>query len=327
MSHWKSMIGHGYSIATGLLTGKENFRAVGYNAGVGASLEDVAEQGGLINRPAVATAMQIDGSSAVDTGVVIYTSTTTGGSTTTLVDGVQDFTAGAVVAVGDMILLDDDVEFGVVSNVTPTTLTVDPAFSGGVSVGVGDNYRIVDKDAGGLGAQVMEVEGLDGSYAQQSEFVITNGVGTQNLAKSFLRVNSLHVMFLGGDETATGTILLEDQATGAVTYAQITSGGNQMFQALYTVPEGKTMYITDWQCSASGNMAARIMLRAMADHDDHAFVPNVFLFQDLAFVESSAAVMVFPLPIRVLARADVKVSAIGTGPGAEVAASFGFWIE
>lgn len=175
---------------------------------------------------------------------------------------------------------------------------------------------------------MVEVEGLDGDYLEQSEFVITNGAGTRNLTKSYLRINTFHSMLVGTDgAVSSGTILLEDQATGLVTYSQVTVGGNMSLVCHYTVPVGKTMYITDWSASASGTKPILVILRATVDLDDRARVPGVFLYQDNYVIEASAVFKTFSLPLKVPGKSDVKTSARALSVSGEAAASIGFWLE
>lgn len=315
-----------YDVAVGNIAGKVSRRAIGYNQNVGAAIEDLAEQGGIINRPTVATAMQIDGASAVDTGVVGYTSTATGGSTVTLEDTAQDFTAGVIVIPGDLVLLDDDGAFGIVTGVAPTVLTCAAGFEGAVPEN-GDNYRVIDRSAGGLGAQVVQVEGLDAGYGERTEFVVTNGIGTRACVYTYLRINMFRTIYTGGNETGAGTILLEDQATGIVTYAQISAAANMMLQALYTVPVGKTLYITDLRGGALGGAPVRLFLRATVDYTARVYLPDVFQFQDVILAWDSYQSIVYPSPLKMPARTDIKVSAVGTAAVPECAGSFGWWTE
>lgn len=317
-------------ISRGLLSGKTNFRGLGYNFNVGSAIEDVTEYGGsIVQIGSAGVAMQIDGAHADDTGVANFSGTATGGSVTTLVDTAKDFTAGGTpVVVGDIVINDTLLQLAVVTGVTATTLTFADGYGDGSAGSSGDSYRILDVSAGGTGAQLVEVNGLDVDWAEQSEFVLPNGTGTRNLVNTYRRVNSFHVMCNGTDGGATtGTILLEDQATGAITYAQITAGGNMMLQAYYTIPAGKTGYITDWVASATGSQAARVLLRARAGFNDRVLLPNTFLFQDVITVQDASVHHVLPIPIRVPAKSDIKVSAFGTASGAAVATSFGFWLE
>jgi hypothetical protein len=142
-----------------------------------------------------------------------------------------------------------------------------------------------------------------------------------------LRINTFHAMFTGGNETGAGIILLEDQATGLVTYAQISALGNLMLQALFTVPRGKVAYVTDWHAGSSGGQPARIVLRATVDYDDRVYLPDVFLFQDIIVAQNSTQDIVFPAPLRMPAFTDIKVSAIGAATTPAIGASFGFWLE
>ena len=229
---------------------------LGYNAALpNGVLEDITELSANVILPTTAATGFIDSTSANDAGVASYTATATGGTTTTLVDTGEDFTAGSIVAVGDLVLLDDDVAFGVVTTVAVTTLTCADGFVSDAGAAItpasGDNYRILDKSAGGTGAQVVELHTLSATYAAQSEFVIPNGITAVATTKSAMRYNNLHVMDAGSGGVAAGTIYAQDDAAGTNKYISIGAGGNMSLQAHFTVPLGKTVYIVHWSGYAS----------------------------------------------------------------------------
>jgi CheY-specific phosphatase CheX len=306
-----------------VISGHEYFRVIGYNGSVGTTMVDIAEYGDVL-QIASAIAMQIDGADAADTGVVNHSGTSTGGTATTLTDTGADFTAGTPVVAGDVVINDTIMELAVVTTVTATVLTFSNSYSNGGQAGAGDAYRILDKSAGGNNAQLLEVNGLDGDYAAQSEFILTNGTGTRNLVNSYLRVNSFHVMVQGVDgNNAAGDILLEDQATGAITYNQISLGGNMSLQAYYTVPAGKIAYISEWVVGSGGNKAARVFLWGQADYHNRAYVPGVFMFQDVVTIQGTSLPILLEYALKFPPKCDIKISAIAEGIGTEISGSFG----
>ncbi len=316
-------------ISKGEVAGHENFRALGYNSSIGATLEDITESGIDVPLPNTARGLEVLSSAAADAGVLLSSGTATGGSATTLVDSGADFVTDGIAA-GDLVLNDEDGSTAIVLTVDDlNTLTFTTPLPNGDIFDSGDAYRLVDDSAGGVGAKVVEVHALDSNFDPFDEFVILNGITPVGMVSSAIRINNFHSMFVGvAGGVSSGNIDVREIAVPANIMNRIGAGGNMTLQCFHTVPNGKVMFITDWSAGSSGNKPIRMILRATVDFSDRAYLPGVFQFQDIIIAQDGTTAKEFPLPLRVPCTADVKVSAniIGAGIG-EGSASFGFWLE
>lgn len=85
------------------------------------------------------------------------------------------------------------------------------------------------------------ISGLDAAWALQTETVTLNGTTNVTTAKSFLRINSMVLTSPGtGQASNVGVITAKN---GGVTYAQINAGIGRNQAALYSVPNGYTLYL------------------------------------------------------------------------------------
>lgn len=85
------------------------------------------------------------------------------------------------------------------------------------------------------------ITGLDANWDIQTETVTLNGTTNVNTTKSFLRINSIIMTSPGtGQTTNVGIITAKN---GGVTYAQINAGIGRSQAAIYSVPNGYTMYL------------------------------------------------------------------------------------
>ncbi len=85
------------------------------------------------------------------------------------------------------------------------------------------------------------ITGLDSTWNLQTETVTLNGTTNVNTTKSFLRINSMIMPSPGtGQTTNVGIITAKN---GGITYAQINAGIGRSQAAIYSVPNGYTMYL------------------------------------------------------------------------------------
>ena len=85
------------------------------------------------------------------------------------------------------------------------------------------------------------ISGLDAAWALQTETVTLNGTTNVTTAKSFLRINSMILTSPGtGQASNVGVITAKN---GGITYAQINAGIGRNQAALYSVPNGYTLYL------------------------------------------------------------------------------------
>jgi len=176
--------------------------------------------------------------------------------------------------------------------------------------------------AAGAGAQVIEIHGLDGNWNEVNETIIMNGVAAVTTVYQYIRINQAHVIRAGANGIATGPILISN---GATEYYRIGAGSNTSQQALFTIPQGKTGYITSWTSGAAGK-DTRFILRITSDIYNSSLLP-VFNTHDICVSSSGTTVRSFNIPIKCPAKSDIKISCNTTLAGGIASASFRLWLE
>jgi hypothetical protein len=179
-------------------------------------------------------------------------------------------------------------------------LTISGGFSAGGS-GSGRAYSILDVSAK-TGAQAVQVNYLDGSYAEKSEIILLNGttvVPTVNL--NIFRVNGFRVIAAGTLLVPLGNITIRHLSDTPV-YSFITAGFNRARNIMYTVPANNVDPTTKFR---TGNL----------------FYP---------FTESLAQNTTIPIPLsiptKLLEKTDIKVSCFASATGVIVVSLRG-WLE
>lgn len=172
--------------------------------------------------------------------------------------------------------------------------------------------------AAGTGMRQVMIHYLDNAYAVQTETVTLNGTTPVNtVATNILRINGIHAVAVGAGGTSAGNISITN---GGVTYGYISAGSNTARQAVYTVPAGKTGYISHWQASSGSTGAHFCQIILQATTHDGVLWPGVFLLQDEQGTQNGGISVTFPTPIPIPAQTDVKISAISDGGTANVIA-------
>ncbi len=184
--------------------------------------------------------------------------------------------------------------------------------------------------AGGVGARHVEIHYLDTSYAEHDELVTLNGTAAVNtVATNILRINDFHVTDAGSSKSAVGNIDIKNLA-GTETYSRIAATRNASLQAIWTVPEGMTLYITSWKCGAfqSSGKISFIMLRTTSDNDA-VLHPGLFMHKDIVSLYNNHAVVPFAAPIKVPAGADITITGVADKNDSLATISGGFegWYE
>lgn len=127
----------------------------------------------------------------------------------------------------------------------------------------------VADDAAGAGAQKVTIEGLDENWMEASETLATAGASVS--ASTTTRFIRIHKAFVPEDGAGTYTgdnasdVMIE--TTGGIEVACIMAGSGETHLGLYSVPAGKTAYLTNvrgfWDGKKNGTM--RIYQRPAAD--------------------------------------------------------------
>lgn len=150
----------------------------------------------------------------------------------------------------------------------------------------------------------VKVFGLDENWVEINETVTLDatdpsatGVTTTN---TYIRVFR---MYNNNGTDFTGNILAK---IGATTHAQITAGENQTLMAVYSVPAGKTLYVTRGYISqgssdTSAYITGRLALRTFG---------GVFRTQALVNVLNNTVEFDWEVPIRIPEKSDLEARAI-----------------
>lgn len=174
---------------------------------------------------------------------------------------------------------------------------------GGIYSYPGSALAMTVTSAGGATDEDVKVTvlGLDGDFAEAQQEVTLNGSGTATTTQTFRRVFRAYV---SGSQAPTGNITI---ANGGTTYAQITNGENQTLMAVYTVPAGKTFYLTNGTAThgtgTSGGvfMTVRFMTREFG---------GVFRTATKIDIVESEVLFPFTFPLRLPEKTDLEVRAI-----------------
>lgn len=330
---------YGFDIAEGGILSHEPFSKIGYlpslTKDVNTDVWSYAATQPVYLFPTAEMGMEVTSSNNVDDiGVVIKTGTIERGSETILEDDDVDFTAATAVAVGDCVILDKSgasPEYGFVTAVTSAhKLTLAGGFSRGGSALRGRTYSIVDESAK-AGAQVVEIGYLNGSFAEKREIVSLNGTGVvATVGLTLYRINSFRVIAAGANKVPTGNISLRHIDNTPV-YSYITAGFNRARNAMYTVPAGKDLFVTDlatgYATSGSPNKEyARVTTRANMDPTTKFKTDGIFYpFTDV-LVQNVTVPLELTIPTRIPEKTDIKISAVASASGIIVSSLRG-WLE
>lgn len=175
----------------------------------------------------------------------------------------------------------------------------------------------------GTGARTVTVQGLDTNYNVVEE---TLSVNNTEGSVEFLRVFRAFVATAGSILTnddiikistgagGTGTLL----ATIGIIGTGTTFGLGQTQLALYTIPAGKTGYLTNWQVGG-GTYNDSITATLLARELDGADVP--FRSRDIMDVPGGFHTRNYNVPYRFPEKTDIEVRAIAS-TGSVVSSSF-----
>jgi hypothetical protein len=217
-------------------------------------------------------------------------------------------------------------KFGENPDITASS-TEDLTFSGTINwLTAGDNIRVkaggnAADAAAGAGAQKVFVEGLLSSdWTVATEEITLNADGTlasASTSQSFIRVYRAYVTDTGTyTGVNTGNITLETD--GGTELIVIPAGLGQSESSAYTVPAGKTAYITRFDATVDSAKAADVVLWQRQDADD-VTTPFSSKRQIARFPQLvGPGVHPFPAYVSVPEKTDLWVTAT-TGSGANTA--------
>ena len=169
-----------------------------------------------------------------------------------------------------------------------------------------------EDSAAGDGARTVTILGLDNNFNEIEETVTVNGAAT---TLEFLRVYRAFVATAGVTTTNEGNVLISTGAGGTGTVlADIgtigtgtTFGLGQTQLALYTVPAGKTGYLTTWNvgCAPMNNKATVVLKSRELDGG------APFRTKDIVDLVGGYHTQNYSIPLRFPEKTDIEVVASG----------------
>lgn len=238
----------GTEVARGLIDNYDINKKFGRNSDIdtGSAPEDVWNGGGLYTgfNATSAETLEFFSSDANDVGALVSSGTATGGDDTTLIDSAATFISDGV-AVGDAVLNDTQVLFGIITSVdSETQVTVFRMEDGEDQTNpnaVGDAYRIAT--ASSTGAAVMKVFPLDGNFARITQFIILNGTTAVDLVGTAKRQDTAFIVLAGSSGTNEGQITGRQKTTTANVTMVMPAEGGRTAICCATVPSGELWII------------------------------------------------------------------------------------
>lgn len=172
-----------------------------------------------------------------------------------------------------------------------------------------------DDVVGGAGANSVEIQGLDTDYNVVLEDVNLGATSTTE----FLRVFRVRVKTSGSHGTNWGDVSVTG---GGKTLAIIDGGPNnapgvgQTFMCVYTVPAGKTAYLTQWAVS-SGKQNADTLAKFMSRPFDN----GSWNTKDIVEIQANNYIKDYKVPLKFNEKTDIEVRAY-SGTGSTAASTF-----
>jgi hypothetical protein len=324
-----------YDVAEGNIADHIAFAKIGFTPTMTTTVSDVWSGAGVYVPPTAEAGLEVRSSSTSDAGTTIHSGTLTGGSATTVVDTGADFTGGTAVVAGDCVLLNKAStapEFGYVTSVAATTLTVAGGFSRGIGGTAGRTYHVIDKSAA-TGAQAVQVCYLDAALANKCEIVITNGTTVvPTVLLDFYRINAFRVVAAGSASATVGVVDIRNLADTPI-YHRILAGFTRGRNSFYTVPAGKKLYLTEvvfsYGYSANQTHYTRLYLRATQFENtigDTFLTPGIFYPYAEVICANTSQQVTLDTPKAFGAGVDLKFSGLATVAGVAQCSMRG-WLE
>ena len=179
-------------------------------------------------------------------------------------------------------------------------------------------------DQAAMRGKNIEVQGLDASWNLVIQIVALNASNTSIpvvLATPFIRVFRMKVLT---NTVADSDISVHD-ATALDYYATITAGNNQTLMAIYTVPAGKTAYMTKYYCTVVESTgkepkSTRFGLWAADRANNYEFQLKHLI--GIPKAGSMAEHNFLPYAGKFTERTDIKITGNPVGEAGDIAAGF-----
>jgi hypothetical protein len=179
----------------------------------------------------------------------------------------------------------------------------------------------------GTGAYTITVYYLTTGFVEKTVTCTMNGTGAVQIGTDVYRIQNARVATAGTALTAVGNITI---ASGGTTYGYISAGRTRMRQCTWTVPIGKTLYITQIAFSCADQEAikyTRFTTKANFDNLSGVVLPRgLWMPFNEVVLNNTAYVRELNPPTKLPATVDLKVSALANVTSQGTCALRG-WLE
>lgn len=181
--------------------------------------------------------------------------------------------------------------------------------------------------AGGTGCLQVTIEYLDDTYIEHSTTVNLNGTTAVLTAVSdIFVVNDMYSSSVGSSQGPVGNISLRGVGGGLV-YAYMLATSNTARSAVYTVPDGKTLYISSATAS-TGDAAKGVQITFVSDfnHINDTLTTIYYAFREYISYNSFVG-KIFEIPIKIPEHGAIVVTAVSAQAGAIAEVTMAGWLE
>lgn len=170
-----------------------------------------------------------------------------------------------------------------------------------------------DGSPAGSGARTVTIYGLLSDYSEASETLTLNGTTPVQTVNSYLRINNMRVATAGASGLTEGNITLSETGGTTFKYGYIAAGFTRQRQMIYTVPIGKTLYLTSITVSGVNTSVGhwcRFTTRANYDDKSGLNTGNVFIAYHEILVVDQSFERNLEIPTKFSERTDIRIQAI-----------------
>lgn len=169
--------------------------------------------------------------------------------------------------------------------------------------------------AAGTGCLTVGISYLDGNYVEKTTTVTLNGTtAVATSVSDILRINYFYGLTFGSTGKAAGTISIRNLDHTTV-YGQISAGYTLCRSSVYTVPAGKTLYLSSVMFSAAGtatSKSVRMIIHGSRNPLGTIYTSGTVFYPMLEVMQMDGSqVYVTDFPLAAPATTDLKVSVIG----------------
>jgi hypothetical protein len=163
------------------------------------------------------------------------------------------------------------------------------------------------------GALTVTIHYLNLVGTEKSETVTMDGTTNVNtVATDIYRIQAFRIATCGAGGRAAGNIDVRNKADHTTVYSRIGLGYTRARNSGYSVPKGKTLYITSMSVSATGVATGKdVVFALLMKYDDKSStILDFYMPYAEIGVNDGSFVREFEIPIKVPALVDLKVRGI-----------------